>query len=61
MGVAHSRCLDCRIDSKYSEEYLVSEIAAWELRRNTLHARTKRMFKTEKARTKSGARLPESQ
>src|SRR5712691_11473525 len=49
IGVLRGQCLDRRIDDK---QRLVSEIAAWERRRNTDRARIKWMFTTEKAREK---------
>jgi hypothetical protein len=55
IGVLRTQCLDRRIDNK---ERLVSEIAAWELQRNTSRARIKWMFTTEKARTKMGRAYP---
>jgi len=56
IGVLRSQCLDRRIDSK---ECLVSEIAAWERRRNTSRSRIKWMFTTEKARDKMGRSYPQ--
>jgi hypothetical protein len=55
IGVLRSQCLDRRIDSK---ERLVSEIAAWERRRNTSRSRLKWLFTTEKARDKMGRAYP---
>ena len=55
IGVLRGQCLDRRIDSK---KRLVSEIAAWERRRNTSRARIKWMFTTEKARTKMERAYP---
>ena len=55
IGVLRSQCLDRRIDS---HERLVSEIAAWELQRNSSRARIKWMFTTEKARTKMAGAYP---
>jgi hypothetical protein len=55
IGVLRSQCLDRRIDSK---ERLVSEIAAWERRRNTSRSRIQWMFTTEKARDKIGRAYP---
>jgi hypothetical protein len=49
IGVLRGQCLDRRIDDK---QRLVSEIAAWERRRNADRARIKWMFTTEKAREK---------
>jgi transposase len=49
IGVLRGQCLDRRIDDK---QRLVSEIAAWERRRNADHAHIKWMFTTEKARQK---------
>src|SRR5215510_2740062 len=55
IGVLRSQCLDRRIDSK---QRLVSEVAAWERRRNASRARIKWMFTTEKARDKMGRAYP---
>jgi len=49
IGVLRSQCLDRRIDDK---DHLISEIAAWEKRRNADGARINWMFTTEKAREK---------
>jgi transposase len=49
IGVLRSQCLDRRIDSK---EQIISEIAAWEQRRNAEGAQINWMFTTEKARDK---------
>ncbi len=49
IGVLRSQCLDRRIDDK---ALLVTEIAAWEQRRNADKAQIKWMFTTEKAREK---------
>jgi len=49
IGVLRGQCLDRRIDDK---PQLVSEIAAWETRRNADGARIQWMFTTEKARQK---------
>ena len=48
-GVLRSQCLDRRIEDKAS---LSTEIAAWEIQRNTNQAKIKWMFTTEKAREK---------
>ena len=55
IGVLRGQCLDRRIESR---ERLVSEIAAWEHRRNTSGARINWMFSTEQARTKMGRAYP---
>jgi transposase len=55
IGVLRSQCLDRRIDG---QQRLVSEIAAWERRRNTSRARIKWMFTTDKARAKMGRAYP---
>jgi hypothetical protein len=52
----HKRCLDRRIATP---EQLVSEIAAWERRRNASGARIKWMVTTTKARAKMGRAYPE--
>jgi transposase len=49
IGVMVSQCLDRRIPDKAT---LVSEIAAWERRRNAERARINWMFTVERARTK---------
>ena len=49
IGVLRGQCLDRRIDNK---DYLRSEIAAWEQRRNAQGARINWMFTTEKSRQK---------
>ena len=49
------QCLDRRIDSK---DFLVSEIAAWERRRNDSGQRIKWMFTTEQARHKMARAYP---
>ncbi len=49
IGVLRGQCLDRRIDDKVK---LVSEIAAWERKRNAANAKIKWMFTTEKAREK---------
>ena len=55
IGVLKGQCLDRRIDSK---DFLVSEIAAWERRRNDSGQRIKWMFTTEKARHKMARAYP---
>ena len=55
IGVLASQCLDRRIES-YAR--LVTEIAAWQKRRNVERARIKWMFTTEKARAKMGRAYP---
>jgi hypothetical protein len=54
--VLRGQCLDRRIATP---ERLVSEITAWERRRNATRAQVKWMFTTEKARTKMGRAYPE--
>jgi hypothetical protein len=49
IGVMVSQCLDRRIPDKAT---LVSQIAAWERRRNAEGARINWMFTVERARTK---------
>src|SRR6266404_6012518 len=49
IGVLRSQCLDRRIDDK---ETILTEVAAWEKRRNAEGARIQWMFTTEKAREK---------
>lgn len=49
IGVLRTQCLDRRIES---QDLLVSEVAAWERRRNDSGDRIKWMFSTEKAREK---------
>ncbi len=49
IGILRTQCLDRRIDNR---KRLVSEIAAWELRRNNSRARIRWMFTAEKARQK---------
>jgi hypothetical protein len=55
IGVLKGQCLDRRIDNK---AFLVSEIAAWERRRNASAERIKWMFTTEKARHKMARAYP---
>jgi transposase len=55
IGVLRSQCLDRRIDNK---QFLVSEVAAWEQRRNTNGARINWMFTAEKARNKMARAYP---
>ena len=49
IGVLRSQCLDRRIDDK---ETILTEVAAWEKRRNAEAARIQWMFTIEKAREK---------
>src|ERR1700680_2201560 len=49
IGVLRRQCLDRRIDDK---ETILTEVAAWEKRRNAEGARIQWMFTTEKAREK---------
>jgi transposase len=55
IGVMVQQCLDRRIPDKVT---LVSEIAAWERRRNAARARIKWMFTIERAREKLGRSYP---
>jgi transposase len=55
IGVMRSQCLDRRIDSR---ERLVSELDAWQSRRNQTGARINWMFSTEKARSKMARAYP---
>jgi hypothetical protein len=56
IGVLRRQCLDRRIDNR---ERLVSEIAAWERKRNASGARIKWMFTTEKACAKMRRAYPD--
>jgi transposase len=56
IGVLRGQCLDRRIGQRNK---LVSEIAAWEKRRNDAKARVKWMFTTEKARIKLANAYPD--
>jgi len=49
IGVLRGQCLDRRIESR---DLLVSQVAAWERRRNASAARINWMFSTDQARTK---------
>ena len=55
IGVLRTQCLDRRIDSR---DHLVTEVAAWELRRNASGARINWMFRTEQARTNMARAYP---
>jgi len=55
IGVLKGQCLDRRIDNK---DFLVSEIAAWERRRNDSGERIKWMFTSDKARQKMARAYP---
>jgi transposase len=57
IGVLNGQCLDRRIDDA---KRLISEIAAWELRRNAAGAQINWMFTTDKARAKMGRAYPET-
>jgi hypothetical protein len=57
IGVLRGQCLDRRIGER---ERLVSEIAAWERRRNAQGARIDWMFTTEKARAKMTSAYPKT-
>jgi hypothetical protein len=56
IGVLRGQCLDRRIGQR---ERLVSEVAAWEKRRNAEGARITWMFTTERARTKMAPAYPD--
>jgi transposase len=56
IGVLKGQCLDRRIEDKAA---LVSEIAAWQRRRNDGGRRVKWMFTTDKARNKMARAYPE--
>jgi hypothetical protein len=49
LGVLRSQCLDRRIDDK---DTILTEVAAWQQRRNAEGAQIQGMFSTEKAREK---------
>jgi transposase len=55
IGVMAGQCLDRRIDNKAT---LVSEVAAWQRRRNREKARIKWLFTVERAREKLGRAYP---
>jgi transposase len=57
IGVLRGQCLDRRIGER---ERLVSEIAAWERRRNAEGARIDWQFTSEKARTKMAGAYPKT-
>jgi transposase len=56
IGVMVRQCLDRRIADKAT---LISEIAAWEQRRNSEKARIKWLFTVDRARTKLGRAYPQ--
>ena len=56
IGVMVKQCLDRRIPDKAT---LVSEVAAWERRRNAERARIRWMFTVERAREKMGRAYPQ--
>jgi transposase len=56
IGVLRGQCLDRRIGAR---DCLVSEIAAWEQRRNAAGSRITWMFTTERARTKMARAYPD--
>jgi hypothetical protein len=56
IGVMVRQCLDRRIGER---ETLISEIAAWERRRNAEKARIKWMFTVDRAREKLGRVYPQ--
>jgi len=55
IGVLRGQCLDRRIEAK---ELLISEITAWERKRNARGAKINWMFSTEKARHKMARAYP---
>ncbi len=55
IGVLRSQCLDRRIDNK---QHLISEVDAWEQRRNKSAAHINWMFTTEQARNKMARAYP---
>ena len=55
IGVLRTQCLDRRIES---QDRLVSEVAAWQIRRNASGDRINWMFSTEKARAKLAKAYP---
>ena len=55
IGVLRTQCLDRRIDN---QDFLTSEVAAWEQRRNDSGERINWMFSTEKARVKLAKAYP---
>jgi transposase len=55
IGVLKTQCLNRRIDN---QAFLVSEVAAWEKRRNDSGERIRWMFSTEKAREKLAKAYP---
>ena len=57
IGGLRRQCLDRRIGER---EHLISEIAAWEARRNNTAAPVKWMFTTERARNKLAFAYPKS-
>ena len=56
IGVMVAPCLDCRIPDKTT---LITEIVAWERRRNTEKARINWMFTVDRAREKLGRLYPQ--
>jgi hypothetical protein len=57
IGVPRGQCLDRRIGER---DLLVSEIKAWEQRRNSSGARVKWKFTTQKARDKLARAYPDA-
>jgi hypothetical protein len=55
IGVLRTQCLDRQIDN---QDLLVSEVAAWERRRNDSGERINWMFSTDKAREKLAKAYP---
>ena len=56
LAVLSTQCLDRRIPDKAK---LIAEVAAWEERRNTLHAKADWQFKTADARVKLARLYPQ--
>ncbi|MBV8093477.1 MAG: IS630 family transposase, partial [Acetobacteraceae bacterium] len=57
IGVLRGQCLDRRIGAR---EVLVSEVKAWERRRNSSSARVKWSFTTQRARDKLARAYPDT-
>ncbi len=56
LAVLSTQCLDRRISDKTD---LVAEVAAWQKRRNTLHAKADWQFKTADPRVKLASLYPQ--
>jgi hypothetical protein len=56
LAVLSTQCLDRRISDKTD---LIAEVAAWEKRRNTLHAKADWQFTTANARVKLARLYPQ--